>query len=116
VISFDWGGGSPLGLPIDAFSIKWTGRIIPRFSGLYTFYTLADDGAILTINGITIISEWTTHPATEYSGTINLVAGQQYNIELDYNEVAGGASIQLLWSMGTQEPKAIIPSQQLLVN
>lgn len=86
-----------------------------------------------------MIEDWTTHAETENSGTISLViinvlfyvfsptnllniflfmknAGQKYSIELQYFEGGGGAAINLLWSLGTQEPKAIIPNSQLFVN
>jgi hypothetical protein len=39
-INFNWGAGGPaiLAGQVDAFSVKWTGHIQPRFSGVYTFY------------------------------------------------------------------------------
>jgi hypothetical protein len=110
-INFDWGSGSPVGgMDSDMFSVRWTGQVSPRFSETYTFYTTTDDGARLTINGQLIIDNWTG--PTERSGTITLVAGQRYDLQMDYYDRRGRAMAQLSWSSSSQ-PRQIIPQSQL---
>jgi hypothetical protein len=119
-INFDWGYGSPdPRIGPDIFSARWEGKVVPRFSGIYTFYTLADDGARLWVNGQLLVDDWNAHPPQEHSGTIHLEAGQKYDIRFDYGENVQGAVAVLLWSSSPDQPndayqsKEIIPQSQL---
>lgn len=112
-IDFNWAGGSPA-TPIgnDDFSVRWTGTVQPQYSETYTFYTNADDGVRLWVDGILLIDNWTDHAVTENSREITLLASQSYDIKLEYYDRSGDAICQLLWSSGTQI-KEIIPSTYL---
>jgi LmbE family N-acetylglucosaminyl deacetylase len=113
VVDFAWGEGSPdPSLGVDTFSVRWTGRVEPRFSETYTFYTVSDDGVRLTVNGQRLVDNWTLHPPTENSGTITLVAGQRYDIQMEFFENTSGATVRLLWSSPSQA-KQPIPQTQL---
>src|SRR5688500_15993712 len=58
-INFEWGEGSPIaGIDPETFSVRWTGEILPRFSGSYTFFAASDDGVRLWIDGQRIINVW----------------------------------------------------------
>ncbi|MEH2008987.1 Calx-beta domain-containing protein, partial [Nostoc sp.] len=74
--------------------------------------TTSDDGVRLSVNGQQIINQFNDHSATEYSGSIALVAGQKYDIKLEYYENTYSAVSQLSWSSASQ-PKEIIPQSQL---
>ena len=98
-VNFDWGGGNPVsGVGADNFSVRWTGQIVPEFGEEYTFYTTTDDGVRLWIDGQLIIDKWIDQSPTEWSGAISLVAGQRYDIKLEYYEKGGGAVSKLFWS------------------
>ena len=113
VVDFNFGTGSPhASLPIDNFSVRWTGKVQPQFTETYTFYTYNDDGARLWVNGVQLVNDWTGHPATEFSGNIALTGGQQYNIVMEYFEGAGDAVARLSWSSAST-PKAVIPQTRL---
>src|ERR1700742_5135083 len=59
VINFEWAAGSPApGIGPDTFSVRWTGQIAAETTGKYTFYTRANDGARLWINGQLITDTW----------------------------------------------------------
>ncbi|HEX3358172.1 MAG TPA: S8 family serine peptidase [Tepidisphaeraceae bacterium] len=62
-INYTWGTGSP-GPAINpgTFSARWTGEVQAQYSETYTFYTLADDGVRVWINGNEIINRWNTLP------------------------------------------------------
>ncbi|MGS2761883.1 PA14 domain-containing protein [Sinomicrobium sp. M5D2P9] len=112
-IDFDWGEGSPgTGVDVDDYSIRWSGKVEPRYSGEYTFYITSDNGRRLWIDGELIIDAWIDDWDVEYSGTIALEAGQKYDIRLEYFENYGGANCRLRWSSDSQ-PKEIIPRNQL---
>jgi hypothetical protein len=111
---FDWGTRAPAaGMGADTFSVRWTGRVQAPFSELYTFSTVSDDGVRLWVNGEVVIDNWTTHAATENSGSITLTAGQWYDVRLEYFEHSGAAVARLLWS-SPSTPKAVIPPAALL--
>ncbi|HEY0550172.1 MAG TPA: PA14 domain-containing protein, partial [Verrucomicrobiae bacterium] len=113
VVDFNFGTGAPhASLPSDNFSVRWSGKVQPQFSETYTFYTYNDDGARLWVNGVQLVNDWTGHPATEFSGTIALTGGQQYNVVMEYFEGTGDAVARLSWSSAST-PKAVIPQARL---
>lgn len=96
-INFNWGTGSPVGsIGADTFSVRWNGKIQAVESGTYTFRTTSDDGVRLWVNNQLIIDRFVDQSAT-HTGTINLAAGQVYDIRLDYFENGGGAQVSLEW-------------------
>ena len=112
-INFDWSTGTPSpSMDVNTFSIRWEGFVEAPTTGTYTFYTNSDDGVRLWVNGQMIIENWTVHPATENSGTINLVAGQRVPIRMDFFENGGHAVAQLRWS-ASGVSKQIIPQSAL---
>ncbi len=112
-IDFNWSLGSPGGaIGTDRFSVRWTGKIQPLYSEVYTLYVRSDDGTRLWINGKLIIDDWTLHGLLEQSNTITLAADQIYDIKLEYYENTGGAASRLSWSSASQV-KEVIPQSQL---
>ena len=97
---------------LDEVRVRWLGKIQPRFSETYTFYTTSDDGVRLRINGQLVIDQWNDHSPTEHSGTITLQAGQQYDIQLEYYENGGFAVMKLEWQSASQA-REIVPLSQL---
>lgn len=112
-VGFNWGNGGP-GAPIgnDNFSVRWSGKILPLYSENYTFTTNSDDGIRLWVNGTQVINNWTDHAATINTGTIDLSAGQLYDIVLEFYENGGQAVAELSWSSASQALE-IIPQSQL---
>jgi glucose/arabinose dehydrogenase len=111
-VNFDWGNGSPdPRIGADTFSVSWNGRIQPRYSETYTFSTTSDDGVRLRINGQTIIDRFIDQAPTTATGTITLVAGQLYDIQMDYYERGGGAVAKLAWASASQALEIVPPSQ-----
>ncbi|HVU50866.1 MAG TPA: PA14 domain-containing protein [Polyangia bacterium] len=111
-INFNWGGGSPNGLPVDSFSIRWRGKITARFTDTYTFYAATDDGERLIIGGVTRIDHFVRHstiPAD--TATVPMTAGVPVDFEFDYFENGGDASAVLSWSSASgKEPMGVIPT------
>ncbi|MET0261528.1 MAG: PA14 domain-containing protein, partial [Rariglobus sp.] len=112
-VNFTWSGAPFSALPTDNFSVRWSGLVKPLYSEDYTFYTQSDGGVRLWVNGIKIIDNWTVHSSTENSGAaVSLVAGQLYDIVVEYYDTTGNAVAQLKWSSASQ-PKQVIPMRQL---
>lgn len=94
-VNFDWGTGSPgAGVPSDQFSVRWT-RNLALEPGRYRFYTTADDGVRLWVNGVLVINEWHDAIDAVYSAEVNVPG--TVPVVLEYLENFGGAKIQLDW-------------------
>jgi PA14 domain/Chitobiase/beta-hexosaminidase C-terminal domain len=113
-INFDWGATGPAtAIGTSNYVVRWTGTIQPQFTEDYTFYTTADDGVRLFVNGQLLINDWVTQAATTASNRIPLVAQQLYNVELDYfYQNDNGSQVSLAWSSASV-PQSPIPQTQL---
>ena len=96
----------------DNFSVRWEGEIEPRCTETYTFYTYTDDGVRLWVNNTQLVDKWVGQSPKEWSGTVNLTAGQKYPIKMEYFEGAVTGVAQLSWSSAST-PKDIVPQVQL---
>jgi hypothetical protein len=98
-VSFDWGSGAPhASMGVETFSVRWTGQLQPRLTGTDSFYTYSDDGVRLWIDGQPLVNNWTDHGPAENAGQIALVAGQLYDLRMEFYENGGGAVAMLSWS------------------
>lgn len=108
-INYDWGQGSPHPLvPNDNFSVRWNGLIKADRSGLYTFYTLSDNGIRLWLDNDPVIENWSPHLATEDRAEVYLGSGW-HRIVLEYNEIGHGALVRLLWRTPTRSKSPVPP-------
>lgn len=115
-IQFNWPpGDSPNPrLPFGSdYSIRWTGKIAPKFSETYTFYAAADDGIRLWVDHKLVIDDWTLHAGTEYQGQIKLQAGKQYNIRVDYFNGAPPHALAYIYWESPSQKKEFLPSSAL---
>jgi hypothetical protein len=112
-IDFNWGEGSPNALVnTNNFACRFTGEVEAAFTETYTFCVTTDDGQRLWVDGQPIIDMWVEQGMVEHRGTIDLVAGQRYSIELWEYENAGGAGCELRW-LSPSTPKQIVPQAAL---
>ncbi|HEY0709925.1 MAG TPA: PA14 domain-containing protein, partial [Polyangia bacterium] len=113
-VDFFWYLSEPLpGFPVDAFSVRWTGKVTPRYTETYTFSVISDDGVRLWVDGQLIIDDFRSHGTLETSGTIALVAGKPVSIKLDYFEEGSESIVRLLWS-SLSVSKQVIPVTALM--
>jgi hypothetical protein len=112
-VTFNWGTGyADPNVGAELTSVRWTGRVTPRYSQTYRFSTNCDDGSRLWINNVLLVDDWVDQDPTERRRTITLTAGTPYDLRMEYYNHGGGALTQLLWSSPTQ-PKQIIPVEAL---
>jgi hypothetical protein len=115
-INFDWGSQSPdPSLRPQKHSIRWSGQIVPRYSETYTFGLSTATAVKLTIDDQVVIDKHGESGFIEYTGQINLVAGQRYNVRIDYYQVAFNSAVKFNWSSASQA-KEIVPASQLYPN
>ncbi len=93
-------------------SVRWTGSVRAAYTETYTFYTTSDEGIRLWVDHKLLVDNWMRHTSTEDSGSIALVAGQKYDLQLEYFNVSGPAAIQLWWSSPTVG-KSVVPTRRL---
>lgn len=113
-INFNWGIGSPMSsVGTNDFSVRWTGKVVPRHTQAYTFTATCDDGVRLWIDGQQILNFWGSNLNTPRSATTPiLTAGQPTDIKMEYYEGAGGASAKLEWQ-STSQSREVVPQSQL---
>lgn len=119
-----WGSTSgPVGMSSPAtggaWSVRWTGQVMPQYSETYTFDVRSSASAKLWVNGQLLVDRWATGvTAGEYVNTITLKAGTLYDIQVDYWQSApsaggtGFAEAHLFWWSPSQT-KQIIPTERL---
>ncbi|HUT45477.1 MAG TPA: PA14 domain-containing protein, partial [Sedimentisphaerales bacterium] len=113
-IDFNWGdpGGPDATVGDDNFSARWTGEVEAAFTETYTFYARADDGVRLWVDGRQLVDAWIDQSATEYRGTVDLVAGNVYSLVMEYYENTVDAVAELRWS-SPSTPKDFVPQAAL---
>lgn len=92
-INYNWAGGSPDSqIAPDHFSARWTGQVQPQYSETYTFYTLADDGVRLWVNGQLLINRWSDRSPIGDENADGKVNALDFNILANAYGVTGAAA------------------------
>ena len=97
-LNFDWNSKNPdnsCGVLADAFSVRWTRRLILP-DGVYRFTATADDGVRLFIDGKRVLDEWRDQPPTSFTRELFLPEGS-HRIVMEFYDRAGGATAKLDW-------------------
>ncbi len=98
-------------IPVNGFSVRWTGEITIPKTDTYTFYGASDDGMRIYVGETLVMDAWVDRGRAETSGDITLEAGV-YPIEVHYYENGGGSSVTLSWS-SDHIAKAVVPEKAL---
>lgn len=107
-INFDWGAQPPApAIEPDTYSVRWTGKIKPGFSEIYTFCTITDDGVRLWVDGQLLINRWIELSSMENRADLYLRSGNEYEVRMEYYENGGWAKAILLWSSPSQ-PREVL--------
>ena len=115
VLNFNWLEFSPASMVnVDNFTARWTGKILPLYTGTYTFYITSANARRVWIDNQLIVDKWLNNSGIVYSGSIDLSAGQKYDIKVEYNNISGTANIKLEWQSDLQL-RQVIPSSQLFM-
>lgn len=97
-INFVW-GEKPV--QTEAFSARWTGKLIPEKTGPCMLRLTYDDGARLYLDGKQLINAWGAHAETSSDVNVVLQAGQEYDLRIEYQNLSGGGAIRFEWSSAT---------------
>ena len=73
------------GFPGDHFIGEWTGLVVIREGGSYTFASSSDDGSHIWINGAMVVNNEGLHGVRKVRGTVDLTAGF-HDVKVDFFE------------------------------
>lgn len=100
-VEFSWDGitlPGP-GLNPQTFSIRWTGKVFAPVSGPYKFTAVVDDGIRIWVDGKLAMDEWRYRRQKVSGQSINLKAGQFYDLKIEYYNARAGGYVQLNWNL-----------------
>lgn len=96
----DWDGEHPLPFAQGEFSVRWSGRLVPRVSELHRFIAESSGEVRLWIDG---------HAVTD---AVQLDAGRMHDIVVEYVHRGGSPQMRLSWESETQ-PRSVVPPSVL---
>lgn len=122
-LNFDWGGESPFkneNWKEDIFSVRWTGKVKAPITGNFIFDLISDDGVRLWFDDKLVIDHWTDHAPESREYEVQLVAGKEYKVKIEFYENGGGAVCKFGWTLPGEDPmiaavKAAKASQVVLL-
>ena len=87
-------------MPVDGWSVRWSGSIEAPATGDYVFQVISDDGARLIVNGQVLVDKLglSTGNVTYTAAPIYLVAGQRYAIVVEHQDRGGDSTFKLRWT------------------
>jgi beta-glucosidase len=102
-VDFKWDGSPAPGVKGEYFSVRWTGFLVPAFTGEYEISTSSDDGSDVYIGTKKLVDNWGDHGPQSATARISLEQGRRYPITVRYYQGWGGAEMHLAWAKTTSK-------------
>lgn len=99
------------GLP-ETFSVRWEGKIKPKWGGSHTFWLQHNDGVKLWVDNTVVIDQWSSTGDATTTGNISLTAETFYDIKLEWKNVAGSSKCIMEWAAANQV-RQVVPQDRL---
>jgi beta-glucosidase len=105
-VDFSWGWAAPApGILRNGYSVRWSGRLVPRRTGVHTLGVAALGGGFrLYVDQDLWFDEWGTPDGESRARThvvrnrrAKLTAAEPVSVRLEYNKTANPAVIRLEW-------------------
>ena len=90
-------------IPVDWYSIRWTGKLISPVSGDYLIGIEGNDGFRLYIDEKLLIENWLKQSHRTDMVPFHFEKNHAYDIRLEFYENVGNARIRLVWNVGIQD-------------
>jgi hypothetical protein len=99
----DFSGGFPgVTRQSEWFALRYDGKFMVRQQGAYTFRLVADDGAILYIDGDKVVDNDGVHASESRTGVRTLGPGV-HSLRVDYLHTVGPVSLMVFSAVNGQE-------------
>ncbi len=87
------------GFPFDHCSVRWTGVVKPQQSGKYKFTVRGFDGFRLYVDDQEVINLWREQGITTKSVALDLSAGKEHKVRLEYYANSHPVDISFAWHL-----------------
>lgn len=113
-IDFSWGAGQPpIAATKDVYSVRWTGKLWPKYTERYTLHLRYDDGIRVWVGGKIILDDWKgRYVIVAKTVDVDLQAGKPVDLKIEYFNGGDRGVMQLAWSSKSQ-PEESIPESAL---
>jgi beta-glucosidase len=102
-INFQWTLFPPDNmLPLDFYSVRWTGTLKAPVTGMYKIGIDGNDGYRLYVNNKLVIDNWVKQTYSTKLADIMFERGKAYNVRVEFFEPDGNAHIKLVWNVGVK--------------
>ncbi|HKO15616.1 MAG TPA: glycoside hydrolase family 3 N-terminal domain-containing protein [Gemmatimonadaceae bacterium] len=107
-IDFHWTFNAPApGIPVDWYSVRWTGRLRAPAGGARRIGVEGNDGYRLYLDGRLLIDDWRKQSYRTTLVPVVLAPGSTHDLKLEYFESSGNARVRLIWDAGVQPDAAV---------
>lgn len=98
-VNFRWGMLHPEKLPLNNFSIRWSGKLVPPVTGTYKLRLEGDDGIRFYLDNKLLIDQWVDRGETADMVTVSLQADKPVDIRIEYYDNVGVSLARLKWDL-----------------
>ena len=110
-VDFLWNNISPApGIPVEGYSIRWSGSLVPPVDGDYRLGAASDGGFRLYLDNKLLIDDWTLYGQRgerSFTVPVHLQAGHAYPIKFEYFRRFRESYARLLWLRPNLEDEAL---------
>ena len=100
-VDFTWTFNSPgRGIPLDWYSVRWTGALTAPPGGIRRIGVEGNDGYRLYVDGRLLIDNWKKQSAGVRLANLAVRGGSVHSLRLEYFETTGNARLKLVWDAG----------------
>ncbi len=97
-VNFGWTLSSPgRGIPLDWYSVRWTGALAVPVGGVHRIGVEGNDGYRLYLDGTLLIDNWHKQSYGSQLRPIVVAPGSTHAVRLEYFETTGNARVKLVW-------------------
>ena len=106
-VDFNWWDGAPVDtLDDDNFAVRWTGKLVPPQDGWYVIGAEGYNAFRVFFEGKEFLSFRGIHHSRKVYKEVVLKAGVEYDLQIDFWDYHGDATMQLLWAPPGHDYKA----------
>lgn len=100
-VDFAWTFTPPApGIPLDWYSVRWSGTLTVPRSGLTRLGVEGNDGYRLYLDDRLVIDNWTKETAGVRLADVRFGPGSRHTIRLEFFETSGNGRVRLVWDAG----------------